>query len=151
RPDHGVARRRHAQAILQRRHLAARGKSPLVRQHRRCTQGLQGKHARMIDRIKKFRPGRILGAALIASLLATIYWLAIASDRYVSESHVIIQRTDLAGGQSLDLSTLLTGTGTGSRADQLLLREHLLSIDMLKKLDAALNLRAHYSDNSHDL
>lgn len=94
---------------------------------------------------------RIIGAALIASLLAAIYWIAIASDRYVSEAHVIIQRTDLAGGQTLDLSTLLTGTGTGSRADQLLLREHLLSIDMLKKLDSALNLRAHYSDTSHDL
>ena len=93
---------------------------------------------------------RIIGAAVIASLLATIYWLFIASDRYVSEAHVIIQRTDLAGGQSMDFSSLLGGAINGSRADQLLLRDHLLSIDMLKKLDATLNLRAHYSDSQRD-
>ena len=92
---------------------------------------------------------RIIGAAVIASLLAAVYWLAIASDRYVSEAHVIIQRTDLAGGQTMDFSSLLGGAG-GNRADQLLLRDHLLSVDMLKKLDAALNLRAHYSDSDRD-
>lgn len=93
---------------------------------------------------------RIIGAALVASLLATIYWLAIASDRYVSEAHVIVQRTDLAGGQGMDFQSLLTG-GAGNRPDQLLLRDHLRSVDMLRKLDAALNLRKHYSDPERDL
>ncbi|QJW85752.1 chain-length determining protein [Ramlibacter terrae] len=93
---------------------------------------------------------RIIGAALVASLLATIYWLAIASDRYVSEAHVIVQRTDLAGGRGMDFQSLLTG-GTGNRPDQLLLRDHLRSVDMLRKLDAALNLRKHYSDPEHDI
>lgn len=92
---------------------------------------------------------RIIGAAVIASLLAAVYWLAIASDRYVSEAHVIIQRTDLTGGQTMDFSSLLGGAG-GNRADQMLLRDHLLSVDMLKKLDAELNLRAHYSDSKRD-
>ncbi len=94
---------------------------------------------------------RIIGLAVIASLLAAVYWLLIASDRYVSEAHVIIQRTDLAGGQSMDFSSLLGSAVNGSRADQLLLRDHLLSVDMLKKLDAALNLRGHYSDSRRDL
>lgn len=93
---------------------------------------------------------RIIGAAVIASLLAALYWVVIASDRYVSESHVIIQRTDLAAGQTVDFSTLVAGVGGGSRADQLLLRDHLLSVDMLKKLDAGLKLREHYSDSSRD-
>lgn len=92
---------------------------------------------------------RIISAAIIASLLAAVYWLLIASDRYVSEAHVIIQRTDLAGGQAMDFSSLLGGAG-GNRADQLLLRDHLLSVDMLKELDAVLNLRAHYSDWDRD-
>ncbi|MEP6588754.1 MAG: chain-length determining protein [Polaromonas sp.] len=92
---------------------------------------------------------RIIGAAVIFSLLSAFYWLVVASDRYVSEAHVIIQRTDLAGGQSMDFSSLLGGAG-GSRADQLLLRDHLLSVDMLKKLDASLNLRAHYSNSARD-
>jgi capsular polysaccharide transport system permease protein len=91
----------------------------------------------------------IIGIAVVASLLAAVYWLAIASDRYVSEARVIIQRTDLPGGQTMDFASLLGGTG-GGRADQLLLRDHLLSVDMLKKLDRALNLRSHYSDRQRD-
>src|SRR3546814_10291027 len=34
----------------------------------------------------------LLTAAVLFSLLASIYWFFIASDRYVSEAHVIIQR-----------------------------------------------------------
>src|SRR3546814_2876430 len=37
----------------------------------------------------------LLTAAVLFSLLASIYWFFIASDRYVSEAHVIIQRTEL--------------------------------------------------------
>lgn len=95
------------------------------------------------------RRNLIISAAVIASLLAAVYWMAIASDRFVSEAHVIIQRTDVAGGQGMDFASLLGGAG-GNRADQLLLRDHLLSVDMLKKLDAALQLRAHYSDTERD-
>jgi capsular polysaccharide transport system permease protein len=93
---------------------------------------------------------KIIAAALIASVAAAVYWLAIASDRYVSEAHVIIQRTDLPGGQQVDFSSLLGGAGGGSRTDQLLLRDYLLSVDMLTKLDASLGLRAHYSDTARD-
>ena len=92
---------------------------------------------------------RIIGAAVVFSLLSAVYWMFIASDRYVSEAHVIIQRTDFAGGPNLDFSSLLGGAN-GGRADQLLLRSHLLSVDMLKKLDAALHLRAHYADPQRD-
>ncbi|RYZ00867.1 MAG: chain-length determining protein [Comamonadaceae bacterium] len=93
---------------------------------------------------------RIIGAALICSLLAAIYWMLVASDRYVSEAHVIVQRTDLAGGQGMDFQSLLTG-GSGNRPDQLLLRDHLRSVDMLRKIDAKLDLRKHYSDSEHDI
>ena len=92
---------------------------------------------------------RIIGAAVVFSALSAVYWTFIASDRYVSEAHVIIQRTDFAGGPNLDFSSLLGGAN-GGRADQLLLRSHLLSVDMLKKLDAALHLRAHYADPQRD-
>lgn len=92
----------------------------------------------------------ILLLALIFCLLATIYWCFIASDRYVSSAHIVIQRTDLASSQAMDFGALLTGGGQGSRADQLLLREHLLSIDMLNKLDQQLQLRSHFSDTQYD-
>lgn len=93
----------------------------------------------------------VLVAAVIAIILSTLYWLIIASDRYVSESHVIIQRTDITGGESVDFSSILAGAGSVSRADQLLLRDYLLSKDMLKKLDKSLNLQAHFSDSHHDV
>lgn len=94
---------------------------------------------------------RVFGAAFVASLLAAFYWSLVASDRYVSEAHIIIQQTDLADGRTIDLGGLLGAASGASRTDQLYLRDHLLSIDMLKKLDANLSLRAHYSNSNHDL
>ncbi|NOT21804.1 MAG: hypothetical protein HOP22_03650, partial [Nitrospiraceae bacterium] len=102
-----------------------------------------------------FKPFRGKGftfwSALLLCLLAIIYWGLIASDRYVSEAHVIIQQMDMASAQPTGLSTLLGTSGGTNRGDQLLLRDHLLSVDMLEKLDAELDLRGHYSDRSHDL
>lgn len=87
----------------------------------------------------------LIAAALVASLLAAAYWGLLAADRYVSEARVIVQRSDLSGGPAMDFSGLLTGAASGSRTDQLLMRDHLLSLDMLRKLDAQLQLRQHYS------
>lgn len=92
----------------------------------------------------------ILGGAAVAALLSVLYWAVIASDRYISEAHAIIQSTDLASGQTMDLGSLLGAATGGNRTDQLLLRDHLLSVDMLQKLDAKLGLRAHYSDRRRD-
>lgn len=92
-----------------------------------------------------------IGLIFVGALLATAYWLLFASDRYVSESNVIIQKTDMTMGQSLDVSMLVSGLAGANRSDQLLLREYLLSVDMLKKLDTALDLRSHYSDKRRDL
>jgi capsular polysaccharide transport system permease protein len=75
----------------------------------------------------------------------------IASDRYVSEAHVLIQRTDMAASQALDFGSLLAGGDGISRADQMLLRDRLLSVDMLLQLDKDLNLREHYSSHDHDV
>lgn len=87
----------------------------------------------------------LLSAAIAASTLAALYWGLVASDRYVSEARVIIQRTDLNGGASMDFSSLLSLGSNSNRADQLLMRDHLLSLDMLRKLEAQLQLREHFS------
>ena len=94
---------------------------------------------------------RTFRIAVFASLLAILYWGLIASDRYVSEAHVIVQRTDLASSQSVDFSSLISGVTGGNQSDQFLLRDYLLSVDMLQKLDSKLDLRGHYSDSSHDI
>ena len=86
---------------------------------------------------------------LLLSVLTAAYWI-FSSDRYVSEAIVIIQNTEQLSAPTFELSTMLGGIGGISKPDQLLLREHLLSVDMLKKLDDALDLRAHYSDSRRD-
>ncbi|WP_228125838.1 chain-length determining protein [Alcaligenes faecalis] len=88
---------------------------------------------------------------LILAVLTSAYWLIFASDRYVSEANVIIRKTDSVGAPSFDLGMLVSGVAHADRANQLLLRDYLLSVDMLKKLDKQLDLRTHFSDSSHDL
>lgn len=90
--------------------------------------------------------------AIIASLLSTIYWWGVASDRYVSEAHIIIQRTDLPGGQGTDFGGVLSGVlGGSNHADQLMLRDYLTSVDILQNLDRKLGLKKHYGNSSHDV
>ncbi len=87
---------------------------------------------------------------LVLAALATAYWLVFASDRYVSEANVIIRKTDSVGAPSFDLGMLVSGVASVDRANQLLLRDYLLSVDMLKKLDQTLDLRTHYSSSEYD-
>ena len=96
-------------------------------------------------------PRGIFGVAIGCSLLVSVYWLIFASDLYVSEAHVIIQRTELNGSSTPDIGSLLSGAVSGPNAsDQLLLRDHLLSRDMLVNLDVRLELRKHFSDWRRD-
>lgn len=87
---------------------------------------------------------------VITGVLAVPYWLFFASDRYVSEARVLLQKTDqLSIGT--DVSAVFSGNAGPNRGDQLLLREYLLSVDTLKKLDAAFDLRGHYSNSEWDV
>lgn len=86
---------------------------------------------------------------IIFAVLSIPYWLLVASDRYVSQATVIVQRTDQVNGPAVALPVAL-GAGGPNAADQLLLREYLLSEDMLEKLDAKFDLRSHYSDGHRD-
>lgn len=93
----------------------------------------------------------MMQAALVASLLGAGYYFLWASDRFVSEAHVIIQKTELSAGAAFDLGSLLSGgSSSTNRPDQMILRDHLMSVDMLRTLDAKLGLRAHYSDRGRD-
>ncbi|WP_035884779.1 chain-length determining protein [Cupriavidus metallidurans] len=95
------------------------------------------------------RLNRIWQLAFGACLLAVVYWSVIASDRYVSEARVVVERSDGVGASASDFTSLLTGTSSAPQ-DLLLLREYLLSVDMLKKLDARLGLRKHYANSHRD-
>jgi capsular polysaccharide transport system permease protein len=95
----------------------------------------------MIARFK--RSGSWLVAAALCAIFV-VYWGTFAADRYVSESHIVVDSLQLPREPRLDLTSLVSGSGGGSK-DILLLQDYLLSADMLKKLDEQLNLREHYS------
>lgn len=94
--------------------------------------------------------GKLIRVIAVLAVLISLYWLFVASDRYVSEATVILRKTDSAASAATDLSAVTKGMLGINRADQFLLREYLLSVDMLKKLDQKLHLREHYSDSEHD-
>lgn len=93
----------------------------------------------------------IIVISIVCAGLCTLYWVSIASNRYVSEAHLIIQNTELSTSQPTDLSGLLGGVDTGSRTQQLQLRDYLMSTALLEKIDQELGLRKHFSDESRDL
>ena len=95
----------------------------------------------MIELAKRHR---LWAAAMALAVLFTLYWGLLAANRYVSESHVVVESLQ-AAAPPMDLTALFTGAG-GSK-DILLLRDYLLSAGMLRSLDARLNLREHYSDS----
>jgi capsular polysaccharide transport system permease protein len=85
----------------------------------------------------------------MAIVIVSVYWSLIATDRYVSKAHVVLQSPEIIP-TNINFSSILTG-GNGATKDLLLLADHLTSVDMLKKLDAELNLRQHYADTTVDL
>lgn len=93
----------------------------------------------------------LIRLVFILAILICGYWLIVASDRYESSASMIIRKTDSLAQQSVDLPLLISGVSSASRPDQLLLREYLLSVDLLKKLDVKLKLRRHYSDHHYDI
>jgi capsule polysaccharide export protein KpsE/RkpR len=112
--------------------------------------------ARIGDRVKAWLasvsvPRYTTYTTLIACALAVLYWGVLASDRFVSEARIVMPRTEVSSAPSLDLGSLLTSAVGGGRSDQLLLRDYLLSTDMLNRLDKALDLRGHFSDTRRDI
>ena len=84
----------------------------------------------------------------ISIITVGIYWGWIASDRYVSQTNVVLESPQIAA-PSLSFDSLFGGSG--SRApDMLLLRDFLLSLDMLQKVEKTLDFRAHYADPQID-
>jgi capsular polysaccharide transport system permease protein len=126
-------------------------KEPLVVENLRSGGGLTEvyeKAKRALFSIRVFQ--LIIRLIILFTILSIPYWLLVASDRYVSQATVIIQRTDQIDSSSITIPGITSAVGNTSSSDQLLLREYLLSEDMLEKLDAALGLRSHYSNWHRD-
>lgn len=98
-----------------------------------------------MSRFLKRNPTWIVAGLVI--LTVVVYWGFLASDRYVSRAHIVLQSPEIIPS-GLNVSSILSGTsGSG---DLLLLKEHLQSVSMLQKLQGSLNLREHYSNPEID-
>lgn len=84
----------------------------------------------------------------IAIGIFAFYQAIWATDRYVSEANVVLESPQISL-PSFDVTALLGGAG-GDSGDMLLLRDHLLSVDMVRKVQEELNIREHFADPSID-
>lgn len=92
------------------------------------------------------QPHWALAFAII--IVLSFYWLVLATDRYVSKANIVIDSPQV-NMQGMNLGALISGGAAGS-GDLLLLRDHLLSVDMMNKLQRELDIRAHYADRGID-
>jgi len=94
-----------------------------------------------------FKRNPFWALTLVAILVVVVYWTFIATDRYVSRAHIVLQTPEIVP-TGLNVSSLLSGTsGAG---DLLLLKDHLESVAMLKTLQQRLDLRSHYANTDID-
>lgn len=94
------------------------------------------------------RRGRYAIGVLLPSLLLLGYLGLIASDRYVSEARLIVER-DSANVGGIAMGLLSLGQG-GSALDVELVKRFIESPAMVEYLDHALDLRKHYSQDKAD-
>ena len=86
----------------------------------------------------------------LPTLVGMIYFGLIASDVFVSETRFAIRASDDNMASGL-LSSLVGPQGSGvSGGDSYIVRDYILSRDMLRLLEASLSLRAHYSGRGVD-
>ncbi|WP_417536948.1 hypothetical protein [Methylophaga sp.] len=97
---------------------------------------------RMTSFIKRYPQWAVV---LMSIVLVGFYWLVWANDRYVSKATVVLESPQVSASSEVSFGSLLTGNQNDS--DLLLLREYLMSVDMLKKVQEQLDFRSHYSEN----
>jgi capsular polysaccharide transport system permease protein len=109
---------------------------------------------RSVERIALFcraqgQAGRLLLLVVYVPTSAIgLYFFVLASDMYISESSFAVISGD-GSSMSSQLGFLAQMPG-GTVRDAFLVQEHVTSLDMLERIEARLDLRAHYADGSHD-
>lgn len=89
---------------------------------------------------------------LVPLILAIIYYVAFAADRYVSRAEVAVRQID-GNNPTANIPglSLLTGSmNPVSREETLYLRQYIMSTDMLKILQEELEWKAHYAAEKSD-
>ncbi|CUS47124.1 MAG: polysaccharide copolymerase KpsE [Idiomarinaceae bacterium HL-53] len=101
-----------------------------------------------LNKIKELSKRHPHWAVVFVVMFALIfYWGIWAKGRYVSEAHVVIDSPQI-NMQTMNITSLLSGAA--SAGDLLLLRDHMLSVDMMIKLEEQLSLREHFTGKNID-
>lgn len=101
----------------------------------------------MLNKYKKRLSFWIVGLPMV---LAMIYYLFFAADRYVSESIVTVRQSGESAASPISGLASMFGANPPSREDTLYLQEYIHSLDMLKHLQAKLDLRKSYEMDHSD-
>lgn len=96
--------------------------------------------------MKLLRKHPVWSLISLCILGAAFYWSLIATDRFVSQANVVLLSAQI-NKPEVGLSAILSGQ---TNNDLLILRDFMLSTDMLARLQAKLDLRAHYSNPDID-
>jgi capsular polysaccharide transport system permease protein len=98
---------------------------------------------------KKLTSSLLLLTVIIPTSIATIYYGAIASDVYISESRFVVRSPQRQ--MQTGLGALLQGTGfSRSQDDTYSVHDFVLSRDALTELDKKLNIKEAYSSRQID-
>ena len=88
---------------------------------------------------------------LLPTLIGGIHFGVIATDRYVAEARYAIRTGAQAPGGGFLETVLGTGSlGTSTREDTGIVRDYILSHDLLEELQGRIGLRAHYGSPDVD-
>ncbi|MCP5156300.1 MAG: hypothetical protein H6983_19155 [Ectothiorhodospiraceae bacterium] len=86
----------------------------------------------------------------LPTLIAAIYYTFFASDIYISETRYAIRAGDDSPAAGLLSSVLGGSAGSSTSNDTVIVRDYILSRDMLRGLQVQLDLYAHYSSSAVD-
>ncbi len=84
----------------------------------------------------------------VSIIFVSIYWSFVASNRYISYANIVLESPRLEA-PSLNIGSLLSGSNSNN-SDMLILREYLLSFDMLTILESELKITSHYANTKVD-
>lgn len=93
-----------------------------------------------------------IAIVLVPLILAIIYYVAFAADRYVSRAEIAVRQTDNNNPTAnIPGLSLLTGSmNPTSREETLYLRQYIISADMLNILREELDWKGHYAAEKSD-
>jgi len=91
------------------------------------------------------RWGLFGATVVIPTLLAAVYFGAVASNTYVSESRFVVRAAERPEGMG-GLGALFKGFTTAGSENVLLVRDYLLSRELIRALDTKLGLRDAYGE-----